>query len=214
RLAAVLQPLSGDGTTLAATADPLLAAVQLAGQAQGIAIHSLPEWQQGARQGDRLAQICEASRVRSRRVILRDDWWCRDNGPLVAFRVLDSEQKIHRPVALLPASARSYEMADPVELTRSPVDAALAESLSGEAHMLYSPLPERPVTGKDLLRFGLRGRRGDLLAVLLVGIAGGLLALLVPVLTGQIFGSVIPAADRGQLGQITAALLVSALAAA
>jgi len=214
RLAAVLQPLSGDGTTLAATADPLLAAVQLAGQAQGIAIHSLPEWQQGARQGDRLAQICEASRVRSRRVILRDDWWCRDNGPLVAFRVLDSEQKIHRPVALLPASARSYEMADPVELTRSPVDAALAESLSGEAHMLYSPLPERPVTGKDLLRFGLRGRRGDLLAVLLVGIAGGLLALLVPVLTGQLFGNVIPGADRGQLGQITAALLVSALAAA
>ncbi len=214
RLAAVLQPLSGDGTTLAVTADPLLAATQLVGQAQGIAIHSLPEWQQGARQGDRLAQICEASRVRSRRVILRDDWWRRDNGPLVAFRVLDSEQKIHRPVALLPTSARSYEMADPVELTRTPVDAALAESLSGEAHMLYSPLPERPVTGKDLLRLGLRGRRGDLLAILLVGIAGGLLALLVPVLTGQVFGSVIPAADRGQLGQITAALLVSALAAA
>ncbi|HEV8578616.1 MAG TPA: NHLP bacteriocin export ABC transporter permease/ATPase subunit [Thermoanaerobaculia bacterium] len=214
RLASVLQPLSHDGTALAATDEPLLAAAQLVGQAQGIAIRTLPEWQQEARRGDRLAQICAASRVRSRRVILRDDWWRRDNGPLVAFRVLDAEQKVQRPVALLPTSARSYEMADPVERTRTPVDAALAETLSGDAHMLYPPLPERPVTRRDLLRLGLRGLRSDLLTLLLMGIAGGVLGLLVPVLTGQVFGNVIPGAGRGQLGQITAALIVSALAAA
>ena len=214
RLAAVLQPFSRDGTALAAAADPLLAAAQLAGHAQGIAVRSLPDWQQGTRQGDRLAQICAASRVRSRRVILRDDWWRRDNGPLMAFRFLDAEQQIQRPVALLPTSPRSYETVDPVERVRTPVDAAVAETLSGDAHMFYPPLPERPATRGDLLRLALRGRRGDVLTVLLMGAAGGLLSLLVPILTGQVFGSVIPGAARGQLGQITLALIVSALAGA
>jgi NHLM bacteriocin system ABC transporter ATP-binding protein len=214
RLASVLQLLSRDGTALAPASDPLLAAAQLAGQAQGIPIRALPEWQQIQRQGDRLSEICAASRVRSRRVILRDDWWRRDNGALVAFRYLDAEQKVQRPVALLPSSARSYELVDPVELTRTPVDAALAETLSGDAHMLYPPLPERPATRGDLLRLALRGRRGDVLTILLMGAAGGLLALLVPILTGQVFGSVIPGADRRQLGQIALALIVAALAGA
>ncbi len=214
RLAAVLQPLSRNGTAIAVANDPLLAAAQLAGQAQDLAIRSLPEWQQGARQGDRLAQICAASRVRSRLVILRDDWWRRDNGPLIAFRFLDAEQKVRRPVALLPASARSYEMVDPVEGTRTPVDTAVAETLSGDAHMLYPSLPERPVHRGDILRMAFKGRRRDVLTILLMGAAGGFLGLLLPILTGQVFGNVIPSADRGQLGQIAAALIVSALAAA
>ncbi|HSG39516.1 MAG TPA: NHLP bacteriocin export ABC transporter permease/ATPase subunit, partial [Thermoanaerobaculia bacterium] len=214
RLASVLQPLARDGAVAGEAPDPLLAAVRLVGEARGIAIRALPDWQEVTRQGDRLDQICAASRVRSRRVILRDDWWRRDNGPLVGFRFLDAEQKQRRPVALIPTSPRTYEMADPVEGTRTPVDAALAESLSGDAHMLYPPLPERPVTRGDLLRLAVRGRRGDLLTILGMGAAGGLLGLLIPILTGQVFGSVIPGADRGQLGQITLALIVSALAAA
>ncbi len=131
----------------------------------------------------------------------------------MGFRFLDAEQKVKRPVALLPTSARSYEIVDPVERTREPVGAALAETLAGDAHMLYPPLPERPLTREDLLRMVLRGRRGDLSTILLMGALGGLLGLLVPILTGHVFGNVIPGADRGQLGQITFALIASALAA-
>ncbi|HKV11786.1 MAG TPA: NHLP bacteriocin export ABC transporter permease/ATPase subunit [Thermoanaerobaculia bacterium] len=214
RLASVLLPSSQEAAPLEETADPLLAACRLVGQAQGIAIRARPEWQTGARQGDLLAHICAASRVRSRRVILRDDWWRRDNGPLVAFRFLDAEQKVRRPVALLPTSPRSYDLVDPVERTRTPVDAAVAESLAGDAHMFYPPLPERPLTRRDLLRSALADRRSDLLTILWMGAAGGFLSLLVPILTGQVFGNVIPAADRGQLVQITLALVVSALAGA
>jgi ATP-binding cassette subfamily C protein len=141
------------------TSDPLLAACRLVGQAQGIVIRSRPETQGGIRQGDLLTRICEASRVRARRVILREDWWRRDNGPLVAFRTLDEERKVRRPVALLPTSPRSYELVDPVERTRTPVDAAVSESLSGEGYMLYPPLPERPVGKGDLLRMALRDRK-------------------------------------------------------
>src|SRR6185436_13852600 len=105
-------------------------------------------------------------------------------------------------------------MVDPIEGTRTPVDAAVAETLGGDAHMFYPSLPERPVARGDLLRLVLRGRRSDLFTILLMGAAGGLLAMLTPVLTGQVFGSVIPGADRAGLAQITLALAVSAIAGA
>ncbi|MFL6291511.1 MAG: NHLP bacteriocin export ABC transporter permease/ATPase subunit [Thermoanaerobaculia bacterium] len=213
RLASVLRPQALDAPGMEETADPLVAACRLVGQAQGIAIRALPEESGGARQGDLLTRICEASRVRSRRVILRDDWWRRDNGPLVAFRALGEERKVRRPVALIPTSSRSYELVDPVERTREPVDAAVSESLSGEGYMLYPPLPERAAGKGDLLRMAFRGRhREDLGTIVLMGICGGLLGLFVPILTGQVFGNVIPSADRLQLGQIMLALIVAALA--
>jgi ATP-binding cassette subfamily C protein len=213
RLASVLRPSDATGGVHEET-DPLLAVCTLVGQAQGIAIRTQPGAPAGRKLEDRLLRICADSRVRSRRVILREDWWRRDNGPLVAFRALDAEQKVKRPVALLPVSARVYEMVDPIEGTRVRVDAAVAEGLSGDAHMLYPPLPERPVNKGDLLRTALAGRRNDLLTILLMGAGGGLLGMFVPILTGQLFGSVIPGAERGQLLQITLALVVAALAGA
>jgi NHLM bacteriocin system ABC transporter ATP-binding protein len=212
RLASIFQPADGAGPGLHEHADPLLAVCALVGGSQGITIRARPDAPAGGKLEDRLVRICADSRVRSRRVILREDWWRRDNGPLVAFRTAGAEPKVKRPVALLPLSARDYEMVDPVEGTRVRVDAAVAESLSGDAHMFYPPLPERPVTKGDLLRTALAGRRRDLLTILLIGAGGGLLGMLVPILTGQLFGSVIPGAERGQLLQITLALIVAALA--
>ncbi|HTG33396.1 MAG TPA: NHLP bacteriocin export ABC transporter permease/ATPase subunit [Thermoanaerobaculia bacterium] len=211
RLASVLLPADGAGAGLQAGSDPLLAACALVGQAQGIAIRARADAPAGGKLEDRLTQICAASRVRSRRVILRDDWWRRDNGPLVGFLSLDSEQKNKRPVALLPVSSRAYEMVDPESGARVRVDATVAESLSGDAHMFYPPLPERPLTKGDLLRATFAGRRDDILTILFMGAAGGLLGMLVPILTGQLFGNVIPGADRSQLVQITLALVVAAL---
>ncbi|MFL6261293.1 MAG: NHLP bacteriocin export ABC transporter permease/ATPase subunit [Thermoanaerobaculia bacterium] len=212
RLASILLP--ADGAAAHQDADPLLAACSLTGRAQGIAFRPPADTSAGGKLEDRLARICAASRVRSRRVILRDDWWRRDNGPLVAFRALDSEQKVKRPVALLPLSPRSYELVDPADGSRVRVDAAVAESLSGDAHMFYPPLPERPLGRGDLLRSALAGRRRDILTILLMGAGGGLLGMLVPILTGQLFGNVIPGAQRGQLAQITLALIVAALGGA
>ncbi len=214
RLASVLRPASGEAVELGEAIHPLVGACRLVGQRQGIEIRTRPDLLTGDRQGDLLVRICAASRIRSRRVLLRGDWWRRDNGPLVGFRFLDAEQKLRRPVALLPTSARGYEMVDPVDATRTPVDGAVSEGLSGDAHMFYPPLPERPVTWKDLMRRALAGRRRDLLTIVLMGLGGGLLSLLIPILTGQAFGSVIPGADRTQLLQITLALIVGAVAAA
>ncbi len=211
RLASVLLPADGAGAGPHADADPLLAACVLVGRSQGIVLRARTDAPASGKLEDRLTQICIASRVRSRRVILRDDWWRRDNGSLVGFLSLDPEQKDKRPVALLPISTRGYEMVDPAAGTRVRIDAAVAESLSGDAHMFYPPLPERPLTKGDLLRATFAGRADDILTILLMGACGGLLGMLVPILTGQLFGSVIPGADRSQLVQITLALIVAAL---
>jgi NHLM bacteriocin system ABC transporter ATP-binding protein len=200
--------------------EPLLLACRLVGTAQGLAIRPPVEDSRDERQvgGRRLLErIATASRVRARRVILRDDWWRRDNGPLLGFRLLDEKGETRRPVALLPTSRTTYEMVDPVLGERSPVDEAVAVQLAGEAQMFYPPLPERPVGRADLLRMALRGqggRRGDLATLVLMGIAGGLLSLLVPLATGAIFGRIIPSSNRVQLLEMSLALAVSALAAA
>ena len=214
QLGSVLQTSSRAGAGTMEESDSLLAACRMVGEAQGIEIRDRPEGQPAGKQGDRLAQICNASRIRSRRVILRDDWWRRDNGPLVAFQAEPDDPQTRRPVAVLPTSARSYVLADPAAGTRTPIDAAAAETLSGDAHMLYPPLPARPAGMGDLARMAFAGRRRDLATILFMGLAGGLLGLLVPILTGQVFGSVIPGADRSQLLQITLALIVSSVAGA
>jgi NHLM bacteriocin system ABC transporter ATP-binding protein len=140
-----------------------------------------------------------------------------------------------RPVALLPARRRGYMLVDPAagagggsggtggtggggaaagrDARRLTVDAAVSESLAGEAFMLYKPLPERALNARDLARAAFAGARKDLWMLLAMGIASGLLALLGPIVTGQVFGQAIPDADRPGLLQLTVVLVVSALGA-
>jgi len=221
RLASVLG--RGGTAALAEVGDPadaLFAAVEQVAMAQGITVRPPPPRTRSTVGGSTgmdsggVDRICDASRVRYRRVILRDDWWRRDNGPLLAYRPPAEEGGDRRPVALLPTSHRSYDLLDPVLGRRTPLDEAAAGALEGDAFMFYPPLPDRPLKGMDLLRLALRDRRRDLSSLVLMGAAGGLLGLLIPILTGQIFGEVIPDADRSLLGQMTAALVVGALAAA
>lgn len=216
RLASVLEPVAARrvGGAAGSAESPLLASCRLVGEVLGVEIRKPPEQGAGSRQGDLLGRICAASRIRHRRIILRGEWWRRDNGPLIAFRVLDEQQKIKQAVALLPTSPRSYELVDPVAQTREPVDARVAEGLSGEGYMFYPPLPARPVGKWDLLSAALRERRRDLATIVLMGVAGGLLGLVVPIVTGRVFGAAIPAADRSRLLQLTLALIVAALASA
>lgn len=214
RLASVLAIEPPAGTEADEGGDPLLAACRLVADTLNVRIDKPPEAEERLAPRHRLARIAAASRVRHRRVLLRDDWWRRDGGPLLGFRAPEDGGTAARPVALLPASATRYELVDPVDGSRATVDAEVAAGLEAEAVMFYPPLPERPLGLRDLVGAALRGRKNDLVMLLMMGIGGGLLALLVPLLTGHLFGSVIPASDRRQLVQVTLALVVGALAGA
>jgi ATP-binding cassette subfamily C protein len=208
RLAAVLSPGAPPTWADVDARDPLLAACQLVGRAAGIPIRA-PRAAPGApAPRDPLAAIAGASRVRTRRVALRGRWWTGEHGPLLAFREADQ-----RPVALLP-SAGGYTLYDPGAHTRERVTATVAATLAVFAQTFYRRFEDGGLSLRDLLTFGLRGCKADLLRILLAGLAVGALGLLVPIVTGVLFDRAIPGAQRMLLLQLGAGLAVAAFATA
>lgn len=185
--------------------EAILAACRLVGEAMGLDIQPHPRAARGQPPEVALRYIVKASRIRMREVGLRGEWWRSDNGPLLALT------RGQRPVALLPGSARHYDLVDPVERTRTPVTRAVAEQLSPIAYAFYRPLPDHPLTLKDLLKLGLQDSRRDLVSVLLLGLSMSLLALAPPVATGIIFNTLIPEANVSGLAQLGVGLLMLAL---
>ncbi len=187
-------------------ADPVYQAARHVGSDLGVRIVLPVAGAAGISNSDRVAEIARASRVRVRQVVLRGAWWERDHGPL-----LGSVEATQAPVALIPLSARRYEIIDPVAGTRRPVTPEIAETLSPFAMVFHEPLPPGGVSGTALLKFALEGRGRDLWTIVLMGVAGGLLGLVTPVAVGYLVDTIIPESRRVQLVELTLALVVSAL---
>jgi len=205
-LASVLKPQEAaffqEGT-------PLLIAAGAVGRALGITIRPPARSEDLKRVKDPLEAIARASRIRMRRVLLSDNWWKKDCGPLLAYT---NEENL--PVALLPVAAANYEIFDPVERTRTPVNARTAELLAPVAYMFYRSLPDRDLNPSDLLQFAFKGRTRDLFLILLTGIAATLLGMLTPQVTAILIDNAIPDADRGLLVQIGLGLLAASFGSA
>jgi NHLM bacteriocin system ABC transporter ATP-binding protein len=187
--------------------NPVLLACEAVGQYLGLKIIPSPEIRSGAKLRDPVASIARASSLRHRVVALKGKWWVDGEGPLVAFRDSDN-----RPLALLPGPRKGYNLYDPVEDTTIRVTAPVALGLNAFAYSFYQPLPNRKLSFRDLLTFGLRASRRELTTIVLLGVGGGLLGLVLPIATGIIFNSFIPNAERKQLLQMSAFLVIAALA--
>lgn len=187
---------------------PLVAALRTVAAASGITLRPPRDVRQLLAKPDALGAVTRASGVFTRRVELSGPWWTRDLGPMIGARTDGT------PVALLPASPRSYRLEDPTTGAGGPVGSSEAATLAPTAHVLYRAFGPHPVGVGELLRFGLRGAGGDVGLLLGAGIAAGLLGLLVPIVTGIILDDMIPQAERSQLGQVTILLVVAAVAVA
>lgn len=187
--------------------DPMLMACTLVAAQAGITVIEPSRPRTGETMPMSLNDILRASRFRSRKVRLDGTWWNRDNGPLLAF----TTQGNH-PVALLTRTPGRYECINPILQTRQSLTAAVAETLQSDAYQFYRPLPDHPIDGKELLKFGLKNSLKDILMVVGVGLAGGLLTLLLPLLTGTVFDRVIPTSDHRQLYVYAMVLLFSIIA--
>lgn len=174
--------------------DPMLVACKWVGAAAGIRMVAPNPLAGGEQPALTLNDLLHASRLRTRTVRLAGCWWSADNGPLLAFT-----SDGNAPVALVPRSPGRYWYVAPSDPIQRPLTEQLAHTLKPEAQMFYRPLPDHPVTGKDLLRFGMLPCARELWMVLLIGLAGGGLTLLLPVLTGLVFDQVIPREERRQL---------------
>lgn len=152
--------------------------------------------------------IAQASHFRTRQVLLRGDWYRRDNSPLLAFTTQGDQ-----PVALIPMGTTDYEMVDPATGSKAVVTAELAQTLNPRALMFYRPLPTGVLALGDILRFVAAScTMQDISMILVMGLAGGLLTLVTPLAIGVIFQDIIPGADREQHGMMAALLITGAIA--
>lgn len=214
-LASVLKSRAQKGVSPPSeTSDSLLAVCEIVLAHKGVPIRLRADVRKDAANwGQRLARICDANRMRHRRVMLRHGWRRQDAGPLVGF--LDSrESAAARPVALVPVRMRRYELIDPQTGSRVPVDEELAAGLASEAYELYLPQPAGPATLRHLLRLTLLGRRRDLWTIGALTLCGGLLGLLIPIVVAVIYGRVIPDGERSELLPLVLALIGAAVGAA
>ncbi|BAZ30227.1 ABC transporter-related protein [Cylindrospermum sp. NIES-4074] len=204
-LASVLKPKQAermqDGT-------PLLIAAGAVGRCLGIVIRPPARSEDQKRVKEPLEAIARASQIRTRRVLLNDQWWKKDSGPFLAYTNADN-----RPVAVLPAEAGKYEIFDPENHQRIPISDRTARLLAPHAYMFYRPIPDKNLTAIDLLQFAFKGQIREVILILLTGIAGALLGMLTPQATSILIDSAIPDADRGLLVQIGLGLLAASFGA-
>jgi len=204
QLAAAAEPAGRSVPVADGNGDLLFEVCRLVGEAAGIALQ-MPKTEGRRRGGEQIAEIAKTSRVRYRRVMLKGEWWKEDNGPLLAFW-----EEPRRPVALLPRGYRRYELVDLAERRSFAVTAEVAERLEPQAVMFYRPLPSRPLSLPDIVRFVLQGDvKQDLALLFVMGVMGGLFGMAIPLATGQLFDRIIPEAEYGKLGHM--ALLLTGI---
>ncbi|HEY9600658.1 MAG TPA: NHLP bacteriocin export ABC transporter permease/ATPase subunit [Allocoleopsis sp.] len=188
---------------------PLLVVAGAVGKALGVPIRPPGKWEDLKRVQEPLEAIMRASRIRMRQVLLRDDWWKKDCGPLIAYTQQDNQL-----VVLLPSQGGCYTVFDPVTRTRTPVNARNAETLAPSAYMFYRSLPDKALKSLELVQFALKGRGRELLVILLTGIAVALLGMLTPQATAILIDRAIPDSDRSLLFQVGGGLLAAAIGTA
>jgi len=202
-LASILQSSQVPAPT--SEGSPLWVAARAVGDVLGIPIRPPAKSDDPARSKAPLEGIAHASHIRTRVVLLEDAWWKHDNGPLLAF-----SQEDKHPVALLPLTATRYELFDPASMTRTPMTARLASTLSPLAYTFYRPFPNSIHQALSLLKFGLQGYHKELLVMFLTAMAVTLLGMLTPQMFAVLIDRAIPDADREILFQIGLALLAAA----
>ncbi|MFC8100866.1 NHLP bacteriocin export ABC transporter permease/ATPase subunit [Streptomyces sp. NPDC057363] len=198
---------SGQRAT-AADADATYAACGLVARAAGIPLAEPSRDGAESERLDPVERVAVASRVRTRTVRLDGRWWRDDVGPLVGHRALSGA-----PVALLWRRG-GYVAVHPATGRETPVEKANAEEFEPRAVMFYRPLPEHRLSPLRLLRFCMRGTRGDLTALLLAGLVTVGLGALVPIATGKVLGEFVPKAQTGLIAQVCLAVMLSGVVAA
>jgi NHLM bacteriocin system ABC transporter ATP-binding protein len=187
--------------------DPLLTACRIVAAAGRMPITIAPRTGASRRDIAAVVEIARHARFRVRQVLLRDEWWKLDAGPMVGWRGAE-------PVALIRERAGRYVMIEPGSGARRSVDRALAAELAPAAVTFYPPLPPRALRFRDLLGFSLRHSRGTILRVALAVIAIGLLSLVPPLIVNVLISSIIPRSELDQLTFCALGLGLSAVAAA
>jgi len=206
-LSGSLASARGPALTEDAALPPLVRACQEIGRAAGIILNAPRSVLLGTAKDPQRA-IARHSSVRTRRLVLKGEWWRQDSGPMLAFLEEGSE-----PVALLRRGG-GYDFLNPADLSRTRINRTTAAKLSGIAYAFYRPFPNRAINWKDVLSVGLFGSTRDVATILITGVLASLLAVIAPFATGILFDTIIPGSERNQLLQCVALIVAAAVTTA
>ncbi len=210
-LGELASPLVSQADDLITGNTPLLIAAGAVGRALGMKISPPAQSEDLKRLADPLQAIARASRLRTRQVLLRDNWWQQDCGPLIGYIHSGS---IKQPVALLPKNSSSYELLHPDNHTRIPIDSDFAKDIEPVAQMFYRSFADKALSVFDIIRFAFKGRLRDILIIIFTSIAVTLLGMLTPQAMAIMIDSSIPDSDRFSLVQIGLGLVIASFATA
>ena len=186
--------------------DPLFAACQRIGKVLDLTFVEHPDAKSERGRINPLTDISKASRVRYRQVVLKGQWWEKDQGPLLIYFEDDD-----RPAALIWDDKR-YVVHDTTVGKVMPLTTYDLDQVKSFAYMFYRPFSETALTITDVMKFGAFGSYKDILMVATMGLIGGLMGLVTPLATGMLFDFVIPGAAKGQLLQLFLTLVSAVIA--
>lgn len=183
-------------------------ACQVAANALELEIEEPQQFEEKQQQPDALMRTYfQKTNMRYRRIKLEGKWWKNLEGVIIAFK---SNQE---PLVLIAGSKKHCEMTDLRLSTTVLVNEEIAKNLRKDAFLVYRPLPERKISGRDLLKFGLRKiSKKDIILLIFSLIGIGILGMAVPLLTGLTVSWIIPQGNiilLTQIGIILAATAVS-----
>jgi NHLM bacteriocin system ABC transporter ATP-binding protein len=140
---------------------------------------------------NQLYAIAKSSKIRIRKIILRDTWWKEENGHLLAFTKKDKT-----PVALLQKDSKSYTLKDLSTGSESVINYEIADTLEPIGYMFLSGFDGKMSSVKKVFSFALKGVEKDAKILMFAALIGSLIGLLVPMLSGMMYDDVIPTADK------------------
>lgn len=157
-----------------------------------------------------ILDIARVSHFPCREVVLEENWHTADAGSLLVFMGEECE-----PAACIPNGRHGYMLyrsgEKAVKLTKE-----LSEQCQPKAYMIYRPLPQTSMTGRDFAMYCIRGLpASDFWVVLLLTVVSSLIGLLLPTLNQMLYDQFIPMGNVGlivQIGGLITAFMVGNLA--
>lgn len=173
----------------------------------GIQIASYGRIKESCGRSYTIGDIARISHFVTREVVLEENWYRKDAGPILVF-----ERKGHKPVACIPAGTSHYLAYSAGADRPVIVDMGYEQQLEPQAMTFCRPFPDKPMKTKDLLLFGFRNvRKGDIVRMLLLWFLGTVIGLLLPLLNEQLYDNFIPMGDKTGLVGICGVVLACTL---
>jgi NHLM bacteriocin system ABC transporter ATP-binding protein len=182
----------------------LFRAMQLIGKEQNITFQDSKESKLNESLEDKIRSICLKSHIQFRLVKLTKDFWKHDSRSLLGFLKKDGS-----PVAIINHNPSKYEIIDPETKNKVILDEKSFLELFDQAYMFYESFKDGPVSGKEILKFCLKGQNKEIVRIFLYGVLGALISLIPPFLNEKLFNDVIGAVQPSLLPQVLLGFIVS-----